>query len=269
MRTRKSLLLAAGVVAIGPLFGATDVRANPAGVPVTQPGPLSCSTTNFRTDAVLGANDEFPIPKPCVINEGDCSEYRYTLTKLGNKNPDHIVFAVSADQDLESAGPSATVNALGAGDGPTGFLEFARHEYAVRVNPTPQVPASIVIVGLSSPRISTVLVRSGNIYESCLIAGPGVTGDPFQPVFQEQLVTVAGGECVAHLFFNPSGKLVDVTTDPPCFAGSAVAGLFIGLEEVRNNTGPHGLSFGNNTTTCYGPPSPSPPRCVCTKTPCP
>lgn len=270
MQTRKSLLLAAGVIASSALFTLTEVRANPAGVPVAQPGPLSCTTANFKIDAVLGPNDEFPIPAPCIINGGGCSEYRYTVTKLGSKNLDHIVFAVSADQDLDSAGPSAFVTPPGPGDSATGFLANARHEYPVRVNPTPQIPASIVITGSSSPRISTALVRSGaKNFESCLIAGPGVAGDPFQPIFREQLVLVAGGKCVAHLFFDASGDLVNVTTDPPCVAGSAVNGLFIGEEEIRNNVGQHGITIGDSTSTCYGPPKPSPPRCVCTKAPCP
>lgn len=275
MRTRKSFLLAAGVIASSAMFALTEVRANPAGVPVNQPGPLSCSTANFTIDAVLGVHDEFPIPTPCIVNTGDCSEYRYRVTKLGSKNPDHIVVAVSADQNLDSAGPSAFVTPPGPGDSATGFLANARHEYPVRVNPTPQAPARIVIVGSSSsPRISTVLVKSGNNFESCLIAGPGITGtgDPFQPVFQEQLATVAGGKCIAQLHFDDKGKLIDVTTDTEgCFEGSPplVEGLKIGGEKIRNNTGPHGITFGDNTTTCYGPPVPSPARCICTKFPCP
>lgn len=276
----KSLLLAVGVVAIGTLFTATEVRANPTGVPVAQPVPLSCTTVNFRIDAILGPNGEFPIPVTCVNNPGlpdlSCADYGYNISS-NTKNVDHTVIAVSADQDLDSTSPAAFVSAPGAGDKVTGFLKNARHEYTVRFNSskTKSVQAHVFIVGPSSPRISSVLVRSGNndddgggISQSCLIAGPGVAGDPFQPISLTQTVMAAGGKCVVELIFDNNGNLADIHTDTPgCEMGQG--NVMINGEPLQNNTSPNGITFGDGTTTCYGPPVPSPARCVCTKKPCP
>jgi hypothetical protein len=186
------------------------------------------------------------------------------------------VFAVSATPNLFSTSPTATVSAAGDGDTATGFLANADHEYAVRFNSagTKSIEARIFISGSSKPRIGSVLVRSGTKRaESCLLATPGAAAvvDPFQPIYQSQIVTVAGGHCVAQLHFDASGILFDVTTDTPgCLEGQPTGGvLIVNGEELRNNTGPHGITFGNGTTTCYGPPVPSVPKCICTRAPCP
>ena len=271
MLTRKTLPLFALVVAMGMLFATADVKANPPGVPVP-PAPTSCTTSNgnWFISAVPGPSGEFPQSEACQINVGKtCNLYKYTIAPTsGTGTPDHVAFAVSADQDLDRAGPSAAVSNPGAGDSTTGFLSHARHEYVVRVNPTPNTPAEISIVGQSSSRISTVLVKKGKNLESCLIAGPGVSGDTFQPVFQEQLAVVAGGKCVARLIFDSTGNLIDVTTDPPCVSARPEV-VFVNGQALQNNTSASGITFGENTTTCYGPPKPRTPACICTAEPCP
>lgn len=264
MRTRKCLVLAAAVVASGALFADTEVKAQP-------------------TDCTAGAysvhfNGKSPGPSAGTLS------WQYAVTASGanlNKikegvivvplpvTPNHIEFP--APQNFcEQADPNTKINRGNCAG-------FAVHLTAVRQGNT--VFLDIVTADTVTEGVASINIVSGSATSDvCVafvnnqptgIAGPAALGDPFQPVFRTQDVMVAGGECVAHLFFDASGKLIDVTTDPPCFDGSAEGGLFIGEEEVRNNTGPHGVSFGDNTTTCYGPPSPSPPRCVCTKAPCP
>jgi hypothetical protein len=206
----------------------------------------------------------FPVPVACtsVNNAGkQCGQYRYTVTPLKGQSTDHVLFAVSADQDLDSASPSASVAPPGAGDSKTDFLRFARHEYAIRVNPTPQIPANIIIVGPTSPRISTVLVTKGNNKESCLIAGPGVLGSPFSAVSLTQTQLVAGGQCVAHLTFDALGNVIDVETDPPCTVSTTP--VSVNGEPLRDNRNPNGITHGNGTCTTYGPPIPSPARTIC------
>lgn len=262
MLTRKRLLLFMAIIASIMLLTATGIRAHfPNGVPVPLPAPLSCITLpdgNWRIDAIE-SNGEFPIPVPCSANEHagkQCAEYSYTVTSLLGKSPDHVVFAVSADQDLDSAGPSANVQPPGPGDTTTGFLENARHEYPVRVNPTPQIPASIVIVGPTSPRISTVLVRKGKISESCLIAGPGVPLDQFAPRTTTQTVSCAAGQCTCVLTFGPDGTITAVTS-PDC--DTTQTPLTVNGEPLQF-FGNQGITIGSGTSTCY--PTKPIPTCV-------
>ena len=90
---------------------------------------------------------------------------------------------------------------------------------------------------------------------------------------------VAGGKCRAKLTYDEKGKLIDVNTDPPCERGLATRGLWVTTNEpplentgsirqpLVENTG--SITFGTETSTCYGPPIPSPPVCICTRKPCP
>jgi hypothetical protein len=173
---------------------------------------------------------------------------------------------VSADQDLDSASPSANVAVPGVGDPSTGFLEHAAHEYAITYNPNTSVfTPRIVVVGPSSARITTILIQKGNIEESCLIAGPGVqeaSDSPFTPVVTSQSQLAAGGQCLVDLIYNAKGEVVDVETSTPgCTVD--VGPVFIGEEELRDNRSPTGITHGSGTCTTYGPPIPSPARTVC------
>lgn len=278
MLARKSLLLAA----ISILFAVTEVRANPAGVPVTTPAPLQCTTPSggWTITAIPGLSGEFPKEVSCVLPSNAskrCFLYKYSVQAPGG-TPSHILFSVSADHDLDSAAPTATVTPPGtvSGDSATGFLAYSRHEYPVRVNATPAVPAQISVVGPSSPRISTVLVKKGNLLESCLIAGPGVSGSGslFAPIVTSQTQLAAAGKCEVELIYDSKGDVIDVqlvpgadpactiTTGDVCLGGQFVAGVCTG-SILRDNRSPTGITHGNGTCTTYGPPTPSPSRTVC------
>jgi hypothetical protein len=82
--------------------------------------------------------------------------------------------------------------------------------------------------------------------------------------------------CVASVVRDSStGKVTDVIPAAGCHSGGGpgsnlvlfVVGPGNARERLRENS--EYITFGGGTTTCYGPPSPSPPRCVCTATPCP
>lgn len=261
----------AAAILVGALFAAGEVVANPTGVPVAEAPPLSCSTSFFNV--TLNSTGSATCP---TASASPCTKYDYTIAAKSPTGPnvDHTVFAVAATQDLNATNPTSSVSPPGAGDNTTGFLAGARHEYAIRFNSsnTKSVNAQIFISGPSTPRVGSVLIRSGSkILETCMLATPGIASDTFQPLFQTQQVTVAGGKCVATLTFDTSGNVVDVTTSTPgCFVGSPSGGeLTVGGQPLKNNSGPHGITFGTGTTTCYGPPRPSTPKCVCTATPCP
>src|ERR1700675_2004201 len=90
---------------------------------------------------------------------------------------------------------------------------------------------------------------------------PGVPGNLFRPITRTRTALVAGGRCLAKLTYNNSGDLVSVETDTPgCFVGQGP--LLVNGKELQDNS--DSITFGTGTTTCYGPPIPSPPRCVCT-----
>jgi hypothetical protein len=263
---------------------------NLAGVPVSESAPTSCTTVSFaspQTSSFTVQTSGNPWPAPASCTNGPCLDYAYTISAkdLSNgPNIDHTVFAVSASQALAMTSPSAYVTSPGSGDGTTGFLAGTRHEYPVRFNSSnsKSVTAHIYIYRPSAPRISTVLIRSGTkLAESCLIAGPGVgsSSDVFQPVTSSQTTTVAGGKCIATLIFDSAGNLFDVTAvnapgapgDTDCQVRSPDTDhpLLINGKPLRNNTSPFGITYGDGTTTCYGPPIPSIPKCICTKSPCP
>ena len=149
-----------------------------------------------------------------------------------------------------------------------------------------------IIGGNGNTELCSAVTNTGALVQPPAgIAGPGDIGDAFQPKFVKQQTQVAGGKCAADLVFDKKGNVVDVTTATPgCFFGSPghldsnnqmsnfpTEDLIIGGDpnipgsgqKLQNNTGPHGFTFGNNTTTCYGPKIPSPAKCVCTTSPCP
>jgi hypothetical protein len=130
-----------------------------------------------------------------------------------------------------------------------------------------------VVTGASS---STVCVNNDDP-DPKGIPGPGDIGDPFQPLTKTESVVAAGGKCSVQLNYDSSGKLISlsnpVSTNPSdtsiqCQVANPNS-VLVNNELLRNNTGRSGITFGNGTTTCYGPPVPSTPWCVCTKAPCP
>lgn len=274
MLVKKSLLLAAGVSAVSALLAIPVVEANPIGVPVPTPAPLQCTTPGggWTITAVPGPSGEFPKEVSCTLlpdhSDKRCFQYKYSISGPGG-TPSHVLFSVSADQELDSAAPTAAVTPPGtaSGDSATGFLAYAQHEYPIRVNATPSVPAEIVVVGPSVPRISTVLVKKGNTRVSCLIAGPGVGGgSPFAPIVTSQSQVAAGGKCEVDLIYDSAGNVIDVELTPAAIVAGCtltVGPVLIDGEELKDNRSPTGITHGSNTCTTYGPPTPSPSRTVC------
>lgn len=81
--------------------------------------------------------------------------------------------------------------------------------------------------------------------------------------------------CVAAVIRDSNGKVTDVVPAAGCHRGggpdSNVALFIVGPQNRREPVREINeyVTFGNGTTTCYGPPVPNPPRCVCTELPCP
>jgi hypothetical protein len=260
-----------GVVA-GSIVLSMGATANPTGVPVADPTPLSCATTNYSITAITGAGGEFPISAPCNpsdATQGTCAVYGYRVSSTTGQTISQSLFAVSADQDLYGTTPSSFVANPGIGDSTTGFLKFAQHEYSVRFNANATVFEGYVYIrGASSARVGTAYIRGGKVDESCLIAGPGVPGNPFTPITSSQEVVAAGGKCAATLKYGANGKLTGIILPPgsPCFTGKIPDGnkAAIGGEPIQDTLeGP--ITFGTGTTTVYLPSG----YAICTAQPCP
>ena len=286
------------------ILGAGNALAHqPAGVPLTNPGPVQCTTSgsSWRITAVRGTFGEFPVPTACTnsshIGSGEgCFLYSYTLEKLTTpftQTADSVVFAASADQDLDAVFPTpffVQPPGTSEGDLATGFLDFAFHEYPVRVvniapvaNPnfTPiNAPIRLSFVGPSGARLSTVFVRRGNSKEACLIAGPGVLGERFKPSQAVQQVEAAGRKCIANITRDSLDNILDISIDPSspdpnCQTSNDPGNLdnqgkrktpLVNGEPLSHN---EVITYGTATTTCYVPKNPTPAWCICTKTPCP
>ena len=97
--------------------------------------------------------------------------------------------------------------------------------------------------------------------------GGGSAVSPFQTIPLTRTALVAGGKCIAKLTYK-NGEITEVNTDTQgCFVGEAKSPLMVNGQPLQNNA--ESITFGTGTTTCYGPPYPSPPRCICTAQPCP
>jgi len=98
----------------------------------------------------------------------------------------------------------------------------------------------------------------------CSCAAPAAKNEP-------QMTAAGLPACVAAVVRDSNGKVTDVVPAAGCHTGLG-QGLFVvgpqnrrePIREVNEY-----ITFGSGTTTCYGPPIPSPPRCVCTALPCP
>jgi hypothetical protein len=261
-----------GVVAVGSVMFSMGATANPPGVPVADPTPLSCATANYAVTAITGANGEFPVEVQCPTDPTQmCADYGYTMGAGSAATISQTLFAISADQELDSTNPPANIADLGAGDSTTGFLKYTQHEYPIRFNSsqTKSVETHIYIKGISSARSTTAYIRGGKIDESCLIAGPGIPRSKWTPITYNKTVVAAGGQCAAYLHYNGKGDLVNITLPPDstCFAGKIPPGAqaVIGGEPIQDVNAPDGITFGTGTTTVYLPSG----WAVCSATPCP
>ena len=273
--------LCLGVGAFFVFCGATEVMAAP---PVTPPGATQCSASNSKGENYTIAiapdvNGVWPVQVSCASSpSGKCSQYDYTASSTTGSQLSHLDLAISADEetDLSLTGPSATVPSpiLGTG-GSLGFLKGLFHEYPVTINPnlvSGPSNAHFVIVGPSSPRVSTAWFTHGNLITSCGIQGPGVPSSTFDTAVTTGTILAAGGKCEAQVTYNPGGKVVNLTTTTPgCVTGTA-SGLTINTAfgpEPLQSQAPftvQSLTFGTGTSTCL---TGSPTRCVCTRAPCP
>ena len=119
------------------------------------------------------------------------------------------------------------------------------------------------------------VVALGTLFtESCMSAGPGVSrqepgvsrqdvsgGDPFQPLSVKETHLAAGGKCLVELIYDARGNLADVKPiTPGCVV--TIGNPTVNGQPLRNNTGRYGITFGDGSGTCYGPPVPDPARCV-------
>ena len=214
---------------------------------------------------------EFPITQGvvCQNHAGEaCVEYRYKISSKTNANFSQTVFAVPADQDTDRASPTATIHALGVGDN-ADFLVNAKHEYAVRLNSgtTKADTGSLFMVTPSTPRATTVLVRHGNIRESCVIAGPGGGPqlDPFKPVTQTQSVLCAGGGCTCEITNDAAGNIASVTTSTPdCTATLTDVVVKIEVQgAIEEQPVKHFESITSGTGTCTTYPTKPKATTIC------
>lgn len=92
------------------------------------------------------------------------------------------------------------------------------------------------------------------------------SGGSFQPVLLERRELVAGGKCIAKLTFS-KGVITKVESETKgCYYGEAKKTFLLNNKPILYVDS---ITFGSGTTTCYGPPNPSPAMCICTAQPCP
>ena len=243
--------------------------------------PLSCTTVNtkgggynYQVDAIAGSNGEFPLTVACPDDATmQCTDFGYTVSSLSGATVSHTLFAAAADYVIQDD-PSASEDIYEPGTGsPDGFLEFARHEKAVRFNSNATTfEAHVYVEGVAEAGATTAYVQGGKIDESCLIAGPGSVGtlaDVWQPMTSEKNVNVLHGACDATLHYNGKGDLVNITVPAgsACVTGQVPAGAkaSLGGEPIQNANVPEGISFGESSTIMYLPSG----WAICTELPCP
>jgi hypothetical protein len=119
------------------------------------------------------------------------------------------------------------------------------------------------------PKVLFYFVVAALLCGSC--AAPATKSDP-------QRAALGLGKCVAEVKKDDQGKVIDVIPADGCVKGGG-PGSKVQLSVVVTPGNPNRrqpvqavnewITFGEGTTTCYGPPIPSPPMCVCTAAPCP
>ena len=258
---KRKTLLCAIMVAICALFVITEVEAQlacttPGGITVTaQPKFLDTNGNAVWDFFVEGASQTLNSLKDFI------------LVIHRPVTPNDIVSPLAVRAYCEQSDTNTRVN-RGNCDGfplisiPLTKVSGTKLKARVITSPT-------VTEGLVTPSVVTGASNS----ETCTttiaglptgIVGPGEKGDPFQPVFKEQVAVAAGGKCSVKLIFDSSGQLADVVllnADENCTR--AVGPVLIEGFELKNNTSPHGITWGNGTCTTYGPPIPSPSRTIC------
>jgi hypothetical protein len=274
MKTKNYLRLCAVVVAAGVVFATTEVKA----VPTTC--EANGHTAKFK-DRLL-----FPdAPEGTIIwqyeiqdnpNDSKISEVVMVVplpvTPADIKSPPPKDFCEEAD-------PYSKINRGNCAGFPV-RLPLVRngHTILLEIKTADTIAPGVVTLNIVSHKGDSDVCIGFENDQPTGITGPGGGPSPDQPVFLEQRVLAAGGNCVARLIFDSRGRLRDLESETPgCFKGSAQ--LFISRDEssqnpeplrnIQTNPGPIAITFGSNTATCYGPDIPSPSLCVCTVPECP
>ena len=307
MQTKRSSVWYAAAVAIGAVFAAMGIEAAPTCPPVagtcTTATPCKCVSPSYTVELVcrtvtLGtATTQTTTDYQYKVSGSQSSINKIIEGQMVIPRPVSVIAVDPAGPDIVQGGSVTGVNTYCQEDKNSGINKGNCDGFLVHLAPISPTSGAVVMDIVSGQRVADGLVTMNLVggqgsSELCLgvdpatnlvlntrtgIVGPGDIGDPFQPKFTAQDAAVAGGKCVAHLVFDKHGNVNNVTTDPPCIVGSPgqPGSQFTGPEIItggvplRKNTGPHGLTFGNGTTTCSGPGIPSPAKCVCTALPCP
>jgi hypothetical protein len=142
-------------------------------------------------------------------------DYTYRVTSLRGRNIDHVVVAISADQEVIPLNENAQLFPPCVGDNVTGFLRHVCHDVAKRFNPTHGSTSTVTVRTIrSSAVLTSILVRGGNTQESCAIAGPGIfDANPDQAVLVSQ--TEQAGACEVVLQRDRAGNIVSISTKTP------------------------------------------------------
>jgi hypothetical protein len=299
MQASKYFLLCTVVVAIGVMFAATEVKAQ----------PRQCMTELFTVDFI----GRFP-----DADQGT-ARWQYKVQAADARLLESIIEGVMVvplpvtPNDIKSPPPTIVQNFCDEADPNSRINRGNCAGFPVHLRPVKNgdgvlleiITADNIIPGVVTLNIASVdKVKESFRFDVCVaivndqptgIMGPGAPGgpDPLQPVFVTQEVLAAGGNCIAQLRFDARGRLIDVQSlgpaDPEsstqCFRVSItrllitpeVGGRIGSPQVLRNSTGPLGITFspispidtkGHDTASCWGPDIPSPIECICTTEDC-
>lgn len=263
-----------GVVALGSVMFSMGAAAS-AGV------PLSCTTVNskggggnYTVEAISGGNGEFPLTAACPDDASkQCADFGYKVSSPSGATVSHSLFAVSEEYVVQKD-PSLSEDVYEPGEGdPSGFLEYAMHEKAIRFNSNATtLEGHIYVEGDAVAGATTAYIQGGKNKEACVIAGPGnasTLGNVWTPTTSSKNVNVLHGACDATLHYNGKGDLVNITlgANSACYTGKIPpnAKAAIGGEPIQDVNAPDGISFGDHSTIFYLPSG----WAICTAAPCP
>jgi hypothetical protein len=270
MERKRHSFLSAIIVAFSVLFVITEVKAQPA--MCTTPGGISVTPLAKSLEPITGHMRWDFLLQGSATALNSVKDFVLVIHRPVKPTKDDIISPVPSRTYCEQSDTSTRINRGNCDGFPLISIPLTK-ETSTMLRAT-VITSSSVTEGVVTPSVVTGASNS----ETCTltgpdgfltgIVGPGEKGDPFQPQIKTTLA--AGGKCVVDFSYDETGKISNITTPTSgCHVGLGPVFLGNTNEELKNNTNPHGITFGNNTTTCYGPPSPSPARCVCTATPCP
>ncbi len=227
--------------------------------------------------------NQFPVlvdPSSCGLETNPrlrCFQYQYTIHYPPSLPLYYSLFSVSATQLVPLTSPVASL-IQPAYTGDDDFLDDALHEYVLKFSGSTSTNVSLFVrtgPGESSnARVGTVMVKAGYKREGCLIATPGVTsGNAFQPIQH----VPAGHGCRRQVLCNlvvrcQWQRFRRNRCDPDTAVCRPLQRSRIptwtdcerrAASEQQRSLWHHDW---HGTKTCYGPPRPSIPKCVCSDT---